>query len=91
MNDLAFQGFNLGVRLDPDVLTELIYGGEQERDRSRDPKAQADYEHTCALRELQVYRLMRSIVSEYNQKSKGRRERLKLVEEGDGLVLEFVG
>ena len=43
----------------------------------------------AALRELQVYRLLRSMVSEMNTKLRGRRERFKLVEEGDGLVVEF--
>lgn len=89
MNDVAFQSYNLTVRLDPDILDELIYGGESERNATRDPARQADYERTCALRELQVYRLMRSVVSEFNTKSKGRRERMKLVEEGEGLFIEF--
>ncbi len=76
----------LSVRLDPDILNDLIYGGnnpEQTPDKTSTDQAN--------LRELQVYRLMRSIVSEFNTKLKGRRERFKLVEEGDGLIIEFCG
>ncbi|TVR45503.1 MAG: hypothetical protein EA402_04390 [Planctomycetota bacterium] len=78
---------NIRVQLDPDILHELIFGGEPEP--GRDERSQADYHRTCALREHQVYRLMRSLVSQFNGRLKGRRERFKLVEEGDGLVLEF--
>ncbi|MFW5844745.1 MAG: hypothetical protein ACOCXJ_00805 [Planctomycetota bacterium] len=87
MNEPAFQHSGITVKLDPDILNELVYGGTGHE--PRDPAAQAEYHRTCALRELLVYRLLRSIVSDFNGKMKGRRERLKLVEEGEGLVLEF--
>ena len=52
-------------------------------------QSRAEYQRTCALREHQVYRLMRSMVSQLNGRLKGRRERFKLVDEGDGLIVEY--
>ena len=89
MSEVSYQHNAITVKLDPDILHELIYGPDGEQ--SRNPAAQQDYNRTCALRELLVYRLMRSIVSDFNGKMRGRRDRLKLVEEGDGMVLEFSG
>lgn len=87
MNDSSFSQNAIRVQLDPSILHDLIFGDDE--DESRDDRARALYEKTCALREHQVYRLMRSIVSQLNGRLKGRREKFKLVEEGDGLVLEF--
>lgn len=82
MNDLGF-GNSISVRLDPEILRALIYG-EDGKGKSDDDAQQT------ALRELQVYRLLRHLVTEMNGKLKGRRERFKLVDEGEGLVIEFV-
>ena len=78
----------INVRLDQDILRDLIYGDEGAID-TRDEKARVAYEKMCSLREIQVYRLFKNLVSELNAKTKGRRERFKLVEEGDGLILEY--
>lgn len=74
------------VQLDSAILQDLIYGDPPEL---RDEAAKATYERTCALREHQVYRLMRNIVSQFNTRLKGRRERFKLAEEGDGMIVEL--
>ncbi len=79
---------SINVRLDPDILHDLIYGDDPQIDQ-RDEKARIQYEKLCSLREIQVYRLFKNLVSELNGKTKGRRERFKLVEEGDGLILEY--
>jgi hypothetical protein len=76
------------VRLDTDILRDLIYGDETIAE-SRDDKTRLLREKDCSLREIQVYRLFKNLVSELNGKLKGRRERFKLVEEGDGLILEY--
>jgi hypothetical protein len=91
VNDVTYSGTGatFRVRLDPEIMRELVYGGVDPAE-GRDDKARATIERTCSLRELQVYRLMRSIVGELNQRMKGRRERFKLVEEGEGLFLEFI-
>ena len=68
------------VTLDADILQDLIFG---EPPDTRDEASRIAYERNCALREHQVYRLMRSVVSQFNGRLKGRRERFKLVEEGD--------
>ena len=81
MNDVTYSSNAIRVQLDPDVLHDLVYGDG--------PDGDEHYQRSCALREHQIYRLLRSVVSQFNGRMKGRRERLKLVEEGDGLVLEF--
>lgn len=78
---------NIQIRLDPDILQDLINGDGEES--IRDDKLRAAYEKNCSLRELQVYRLFKHLVSELNGKLKGRRERFKLVDEGDGLIFEY--
>ena len=74
------------VQRDGEIMRELIYGDLDDKN----PADQAKQERLCALREHQVYRLLRSVVSQLNTRLKGRRERFKLVEEGDGLVLEYL-
>jgi hypothetical protein len=86
MSDATGFSPTIRVQLDPAILQDLIYGDEPS---TRDETARIAWERTCALREHQVYRLMRSLVSQCNTRIKGRRERFKLVEEGDGLVLEI--
>ncbi|TVR16256.1 MAG: hypothetical protein EA401_01680 [Planctomycetota bacterium] len=86
-NSTYMTGSSIRVRLDQEILHELIYG--QLGELPKDDEARLDYQRTCSLREHQVYRLMRSLVSQFNGRLKGRRERFKLVEEGDGLVLEL--
>ena len=84
MND--FQHSAITVKLDPDILHELIYGdGEAPREAAK----AAEWQRTCGLRELLMYRLLRQMVSDFNGKLRGRREKLKLVEEGDGLTIQF--
>lgn len=78
------------VRLEPDILADLVYGGVRDPKQFRgDDGARIEWERECALREHQVYRLLRNVVQQFNGKLKGRRERFKLVEEGDGLVIEL--
>jgi hypothetical protein len=88
MNDVTYtsSGTTIRVRLDAELMRELMNGGEEPRDE----KAKATHERNSQLRELLVYRLLRSVVGEFNTKLKGRRERFKLVEEGEGLFLEVV-
>ena len=70
---------SIRVQLDADILQELIYGSDA--DKVSGEQARSEYQRTCALREHQVYRLMRSMVSQFNGRLKGRRERFKLVDE----------
>lgn len=90
MNDVSYSAAQKAIRvhLDPDILRELVYG-ELNDGETRDDRARAMAERNCALREHQVYRLLRNIVSQFNGKLKGRRERMRLIEEGDGLSIEF--
>lgn len=91
MNDVSYSAASqkaIRVHLDSDILRDLVYGELAEMD-TRDEKTRALLERQCSLREHQVYRLLRSIVSQFNTKLKGRRERFKLIEEGDGLIIEF--
>ena len=88
MNDTAYSANAIRVQLDPAILQDLIYGDSEDSEQL-DDRSRVAYDRTCALREHQVYRLMRSIVSQLNGRLRGRREKFKLVEEGEGLVLEF--
>ena len=74
------------VQLDDDILQEIIRSDRPEPKQGQD---RSDYDRQCALREYQVYRLLRSVVSQFNGRMKGRRERFKLIEEGDGLIIEL--
>jgi hypothetical protein len=82
-------GQSIRVQLDTDILQELIYGSDADEQGRSGDHSRAEYQRTCALREHQVYRLMRSMVSQFNGRLKGRRERFKLVDEGDGLIVEY--
>jgi len=90
MNDAGFTTGNNTIRvlLDADIMQELIYGDENPEAINNDRERLAA-ERKCALREHQLYRLMRSMVSQFNGRLKGRRERFKLVDEGNGLVIEI--
>lgn len=89
MSDTNFgPGHSIRVQLDPEILREIIYGPDSDRE-PRDEKERTKQQLMCSLREHQVYRLMRHIVSQLNVRLKGRRERFKLVEEGEGLILEY--
>ncbi len=86
MADHQYSPHAIRVQLDSEIMRELIYGDLDDKVGAD----QAKQERLCALREHQVYRLLRSVVSQLNTRLKGRRERFKLVEEGDGLVLEYL-
>jgi len=92
MNDVTYSGPTNAIRvqLDTEVLNELIYGDPNLSEGSGKVDKQA-YQRSCALREHQVYRLLRSVVSQFNGRLKGRRERFKLLDEGEGLIIEFSG
>ncbi len=84
MPDHQFSTNAIRVQLDHEILKELIYGDTE------GTKGDPAHDRMCALREHHVYLLLRSIVSQLNSRLKGRREKFKLVEEGDGMALEFV-
>ncbi|MDA3959931.1 MAG: hypothetical protein PF961_04005 [Planctomycetota bacterium] len=91
MNDVSYSTASqkaIRVQLDAEILRDLVYGEINEAEL-RDERSRQAAERSCALREHQVYRMLRSIVSQFNGKLKGRRERFKLIEEGDGLIIEF--
>ncbi|MHC5067501.1 MAG: hypothetical protein ACYTF0_02810 [Planctomycetota bacterium] len=77
---------SIRVQLDPTILDDLICSDTPQPKAGQD---RGDYDRSCALREHQVYRLLRSVVSQFNTRLKGRRERFKLIDEGDGLIIEF--
>jgi hypothetical protein len=52
-------------------------------------KYQEIYELNCNIRELQVYKLLQKMVADMNQHLKGRSEKLRLFDEGEGLFLEL--
>lgn len=52
-------------------------------------KYQEVYDLNCNIRELQVYKLLQKMVADMNQHLKGRPERLRLFDEGEGLFLEL--
>ena len=80
MNEINYMAGNAGnirVQLDQKILHSLIEGDGQSNEREQN------------LREHQVYLLMRSVVSQFNERMKGRRERFKLIDEGEGLIIEL--
>lgn len=52
-------------------------------------KYQEVYDLNCNIRELQVYKLLQKMVADMNQHLKGRPEKLRLFDEGEGLFLEL--
>lgn len=52
-------------------------------------KYQEIYELNCNIRELQIYKMLQKMVADMNQHLKGRPERLRLFDEGEGLFLEL--
>ena len=52
-------------------------------------KYQEVYELNCNIRELQVYKLLQKMVADMNHHLKGRSEKLRLFDEGEGLFLEL--
>jgi hypothetical protein len=52
-------------------------------------KYQEVYDLNCNIRELQIYKLLQKMVADMNQLLKGRPERLRLFDEGEGLYLEL--
>jgi len=47
------------------------------------------YELNCNIRELQVYKLLQKMVADMNGMLKGKPEKLRLFDEGEGLHLEL--
>ena len=47
------------------------------------------YEVNCNIRELQVYKLLQKMVADMNEVLKGKPEKLRLFDEGDGLYMEL--
>lgn len=47
------------------------------------------YELNCNIRELQVYKLLQKVVADMNELLKGKPEKLRLFDEGNGLFLEL--
>ena len=52
-------------------------------------KYQEVYDLNCNIRELQVYKLLQRMVADMNDLLKGKPEKLRLYDEGDGLHLEL--
>ncbi len=74
---------SIRISLDQEILHNLIHGPGGEA-----PSADT-FDRESSLREHLIYCLMRDMISQFNSRLKGRRERFKLVDEGDGLVIEF--
>ena len=47
------------------------------------------FELNCNIREMLVYKLFQKMVAEMNEQLKGKPEKLRLFDEGDGLYLEI--
>ncbi len=77
------------VKLDEEIMNKIIkadsfneVGGDESRRKL--------YEHNCNLRELEIYKLFKKFVQQMNEKLKMRQEKMRLIEEGDGLYIEII-
>jgi len=80
-----------GVELDRTLLKGVIEtDGLNALSEDMRKKYQAAYKTASDLRELRLYKLLQSIVAGLNATAlKGKTEKLRLVDEGDGLTIEL--
>jgi hypothetical protein len=79
------------VELDKTLLKGVIEtdGLNAMSEEARKPYLSA-YRTACELRELRLYKLLQNLVAGLNENAlKGKAERLRIVDEGDGIVIEF--
>jgi hypothetical protein len=75
------------VKLDAATLKKIIEADSYvDKDDDGDKRL---YEYNCNLRELETYNLLKKMVFAMNDQLKNRQERMRLIEEGDGLYVEL--
>lgn len=78
------------VKINEEIMKKIIYADTyQENEAGKDSHSARLYEHTCNLRETQVYKLLQDYVAQMNEKLKMRRERMRVVDEGHGIYIEL--
>lgn len=78
------------VKISEEILKKIIYADtHQEHDGESNSRLERLYEHTCNLRETQIYKLLQDFVAQMNDRLKMRRERMRVVDEGQGIYIEL--
>lgn len=78
------------VEIDKVALTKIVEADSfHNMNMETKKKYQEIYELNCNIRELQVFKLLQKIVADMNALLKGRPEKLRLYDEGEGLYLEL--
>lgn len=76
------------VKLEGATLKKIIEA-DSFIDKGGDDTARRLYEYNCNARELEVYNLLKKMVHDLNEGLKVRQERVRLIDEGDGLYVEL--
>ncbi len=76
------------VKLEAQTLQKIIEA-DSFVDKGGDDTSRRLYEYNCNARELEVYNLLKKMVFDLNDGLKVRQERIRLIEEGDGLYIEL--
>ncbi len=78
------------VEIDKDALKKIVEADSfLNMNVETKKKYQEIYELNCNIRELQIYKMLQKMVADMNQHLKGRSEKLRLFDEGEGLFLEL--
>ena len=78
------------VKINEEIMKKIIFADTcQENEGNNDSRMERLYEHTCNLRETQIYKLLQNYVAQMNEKLKLRRECMRVVDEGKGIYLEL--
>jgi hypothetical protein len=78
------------VEISKDALKKIIGADSFTKMSVETQKKYQDvYELNCNIRELQVYKLLQKMVADMNELLKGKPEKLRLFDEGNGFYLEL--
>jgi hypothetical protein len=78
------------VEIDKAALQKIVEADTFSKMTSEEKKKYQDiYDLNCNIRELQVFKLLQKVVADMNGLLKGRPEKLRLFDEGNGLFLEL--
>ncbi len=78
------------VEIDKTALKKIVEADSfQKMNVETKKKYEEMYEVNCNIRELQVYKLLQKMVADMNDLLKGKPEKLRLFDEGDGLYIEL--
>ena len=78
------------VEIDKTALKKIVEADTFNKLSSEEKKKYQDiYDLNCNIRELQVYKLLQKVVADMNEMLKGKPEKLRLYDEGNGFFLEL--